>query len=128
MEGPKARTPKPPVVPITKRIPKIALNFTKWKLQRRMVEELREIKNPAEAAKRIAKYTECFDLLDKLGADNCIDPEDFDQEDLNTWAADAGLEPGANLYIGLRNGFQLQVQQFTKPDFLNNNVNPRTAP
>lgn len=52
----------------------------------------------------------------------------FDQEDLNTWAADAGLEPGANLYIGLRNGFQLQVQQFTKPDFLNNNVNPRTAP
>lgn len=52
----------------------------------------------------------------------------FDQDDLNRWAADAGLEPGANLYIGLRNGFQLQVQQFAKPDFLNSNVNPRTAP
>jgi len=32
--------------------------------------------------KRLAKYTECFELLDKLGADNCVDPDDFDQEDL----------------------------------------------
>jgi hypothetical protein len=29
------------------------------------------------------KYTESFNLLDKLGADNCVDPDDFDQEDLN---------------------------------------------
>ena len=74
---------KTPVVNITKRIPKIALNFTKWKLQIRMVTELKQIKDPVASAKRIGKYTECFDLLDRLGADNCIDPEDFDQEDLN---------------------------------------------
>lgn len=34
-------------------------------------------------AKRISKYTECFDLLDRLGADNCIDPDDFCEEDMN---------------------------------------------
>jgi len=48
-----------------------------------MVEELRDLNDPTAAAKRIAKYTECFDILDKLGADNCVDPEDFDKEDLN---------------------------------------------
>jgi len=31
----------------------------------------------------MAKYTECFDLLDRLGADNCIDPDDFCSEDMN---------------------------------------------
>ena len=30
---------------------------------------------------RIKKYTQCFDLLDKMGADNCVDPSDFDKED-----------------------------------------------
>ena len=29
------------------------------------------------------KYTQAYEILDKLGADNCVDPEDFDQEDLN---------------------------------------------
>jgi len=48
-----------------------------------MVTELKDISDPVTATKRIAKYTECFDLLDRLGADNCIDPEDFDNEDLN---------------------------------------------
>ena len=48
-----------------------------------MCTDLREIKNPEEAVKKVAKYTECFDLLDRLGADNCVDPDDFDQEDLN---------------------------------------------
>ena len=48
-----------------------------------MVTDLQDIKDPEAVCKRIAKYTECFDLLDRLGADNCIDPEDFDQEDLN---------------------------------------------
>ncbi|KKN91690.1 hypothetical protein LCGC14_0215720 [marine sediment metagenome] len=47
----------------------------------------------------------------------------FDQEDLNRWAINAGLESRANLYIGLRNGFQLQVQQFTKPDINQQNPN-----
>ena len=65
-------------VPVHKQIPKIALNFTKWKLQQNMVKDLRQISDQIEVSKRIAKYTECFDLLDRLGADNCVDPEDFD--------------------------------------------------
>ena len=28
------------------------------------------------------KYTQSFELLEKLGADNCIDPDDFDEEDI----------------------------------------------
>lgn len=38
----------------------------------------------------------------------------FDQSDLNRWASHAGLTPGGSLYLGLRNGFQIQVQQFAK--------------
>ena len=48
-----------------------------------MVDDLRQISDPEEIKTKIAKYTECFDLLDKLGADNCVDPEDFDQEDMD---------------------------------------------
>lgn len=44
---------------------------------------MRAITNPEEVAQKVAKYTECFDLLDRLGADNCVDPEDFDQEDMD---------------------------------------------
>jgi len=40
----------------------------------------------------------------------------FDQEDLSRWASDAGLLPGNSLYIGLRNGFQIQVQQYFTPE------------
>jgi hypothetical protein len=29
------------------------------------------------------KYSESFNLLNKLGANNCIDQDDFDQEDIN---------------------------------------------
>lgn len=49
----------------------------------------------------------------------------FDQDDLHNWAIDAGLTPGASLFIGLRNGFQLQIQQFalSRQDFAQ-----RTAP
>ncbi|NGE35891.1 ArsR family transcriptional regulator, partial [Klebsiella pneumoniae] len=32
------------------------------------------------------------------------------------WADAAGLAPGESLYIGLRNGFQIQVRHFAKPD------------
>ncbi len=39
----------------------------------------------------------------------------FDQLDLSYWAGEAGLVPGNSLYIGLRNGFQIQLQQFSKP-------------
>ena len=48
-----------------------------------MVTDLRGLTDPVEIQKKIAKYTECFDLLDRLGADNCIDPEDFDEEDMD---------------------------------------------
>src|SRR3989338_182391 len=39
----------------------------------------------------------------------------FEQDDLAHWATAAGLEPGESLYIGLRNGFQIQVRHFAKP-------------
>lgn len=39
----------------------------------------------------------------------------FDQEALTQWAHEAGLATGKSLYIGLRNGFQIQVRHFVKP-------------
>ena len=40
----------------------------------------------------------------------------FDQEELAHWADAAGLTPGESLYVGLKNGFQIQVRHFAKPD------------
>ncbi len=40
----------------------------------------------------------------------------FDQDDIARWATDAGLEVGLSQYIGLRNGFQLQLLQLAKPE------------
>lgn len=40
----------------------------------------------------------------------------FEQEDLARWADAAGLTPGESLYVGLKNGFQIQVRHFAKPD------------
>lgn len=39
----------------------------------------------------------------------------FEQEDLARWASAAGLLPSESLYVGLRNGFQLQLRHFAKP-------------
>lgn len=39
----------------------------------------------------------------------------FEQDDLAQWADAAGLMPGESLYIGLKNGFQIQVRHFAKP-------------
>ncbi|MEE4695733.1 metalloregulator ArsR/SmtB family transcription factor [Pseudomonas alliivorans] len=39
----------------------------------------------------------------------------FEQEDLARWAIAAGLVPGESLYVGLRNGFQIQVRHFQRP-------------
>ncbi|BBP79903.1 MULTISPECIES: ArsR/SmtB family transcription factor [Pseudomonas] len=39
----------------------------------------------------------------------------FEQEDLARWATAAGLMPGDSLYVGLRNGFQIQVRHFQRP-------------
>ncbi|PNA01701.1 MULTISPECIES: metalloregulator ArsR/SmtB family transcription factor [unclassified Pseudomonas] len=38
----------------------------------------------------------------------------FEQDDLARWADAAGLAPGDSLYVGLRNGFQIQVRHFQR--------------
>lgn len=38
----------------------------------------------------------------------------FEPEELTSWAADANLVAGEQLFIGLRNGFQVQVREFWK--------------
>ena len=38
----------------------------------------------------------------------------FEPEELTSWATDAGLAAGESLFIGLRNGFQVQVREFWK--------------
>ncbi|MBV4489572.1 ArsR/SmtB family transcription factor [Pseudomonas oryzicola] len=38
----------------------------------------------------------------------------FEQDDLARWATAAGLTPGDSLYVGLRNGFQIQVRHFQR--------------
>jgi ArsR family transcriptional regulator len=39
----------------------------------------------------------------------------FDDGDLDNWAMKAGLEAGQSSYLGLRNGFQIQMRVFKKP-------------
>ncbi|KJH79454.1 MULTISPECIES: ArsR/SmtB family transcription factor [Pseudomonadaceae] len=39
----------------------------------------------------------------------------FEQDDLARWADAAGLTPGESLYIGLKNGFQIQARYFSRP-------------
>ena len=39
----------------------------------------------------------------------------FEPDDLDEWATDAGLEKGQSIYIGLKNGFQVQVRLFHRP-------------
>ena len=39
----------------------------------------------------------------------------FEQDDLARWAEAAGLRVGESLYLGLKNGFQIQVRHFAKP-------------
>jgi len=40
----------------------------------------------------------------------------FDTEDLDVWAAQAGLTSAQSMYLGLRNGFQIQIRIFIKPE------------
>lgn len=40
----------------------------------------------------------------------------FEQDDLARWANAAGLTPGESLYIGLKNGFQIQARYFSRLD------------
>ena len=44
--------------------------------------ELRELKDPSLMTARVTKFCQCFEILDKLGADNCVDPDDFEEEDM----------------------------------------------
>lgn len=39
----------------------------------------------------------------------------FEQHELSQWAQQAGLIPGDSIYLGLKNGFQIQLRQFGKP-------------
>lgn len=39
----------------------------------------------------------------------------FEPADLDLWASEAGLERGQSIYLGLKNGFQIQIRLFTKP-------------
>lgn len=39
----------------------------------------------------------------------------FTEDDVNGWLQQTDLKPQESLYLGLRNGFQLQVRHFTKP-------------
>lgn len=38
----------------------------------------------------------------------------FEQNELSQWAQQAGLLPGDSIYLGLKNGFQIQLRQFAK--------------
>jgi ArsR family transcriptional regulator len=38
----------------------------------------------------------------------------FTEQDLDAWAQEAGLESGQRVYLGLRNGFQVQMRVFTR--------------
>lgn len=47
----------------------------------------------------------------------------FEQNELSQWARQAGLLPGDSIYLGLKNGFQIQLRQFTKPADNQHNLN-----
>lgn len=85
---------------------------------------LHHVPSPADV------FKDCAQLLNSGGAlvvsDLCRHDQDwakkscgdlwlgFDPEELSDWAQDAGLETKDSLYLGLRNGFQIQVRRFDK--------------
>ncbi|WP_409299248.1 ArsR/SmtB family transcription factor [Pseudomonas sp. KCJK8993] len=80
---------------------------------------------PAEALKQMAQLLQAGGSL--LVTDLCSHNQSwakeacgdlwlgFEQDDLARWATAAGLTPGESLYVGLRNGFQIQVRHFQRP-------------
>ncbi|MGF6315208.1 ArsR/SmtB family transcription factor [Pseudomonas frederiksbergensis] len=80
---------------------------------------------PAEALKRMADLlqpggsllvTELCSHNQSWAREACGDLWlGFEQDDLARWATAAGLIPGESLYVGLRNGFQIQVRHFQRP-------------
>ena len=81
--------------------------------------------NPADALKQMANLLQPGGSL--LVTDLCSHNQNwareacgdlwlgFEQDDLARWATAAGLVPGESLYVGLRNGFQIQVRHFQRP-------------
>ncbi|MFT7185698.1 MAG: 2-polyprenyl-3-methyl-5-hydroxy-6-metoxy-1,4-benzoquinol methylase [Pseudohongiellaceae bacterium] len=47
----------------------------------------------------------------------------FEAEELSTWAERAGFKEVKSVFIGLRNGFQVQLRKFIKPNFINTALN-----
>jgi len=80
---------------------------------------------PAEALKQLARrvqpggsllVTELCSHNQSWAREACGDLWlGFEQDDLARWASAAGLMPGESLYVGLRNGFQIQVRHFQRP-------------
>ncbi len=89
---------------------------------------------PAEALKRFTRLlkpggslilTELCSHDQSWVRDTCGDLWlGFDQDDLNRWAGDVGLTLGGSLYIGLRNGFQIQVQHYFTPELTTRGTAP----
>jgi len=52
----------------------------------------------------------------------------FEQDDLARWASNAGLLPEDSVYLGLRNGFQIQVRHFRQPAETTFNQSNRKPP
>lgn len=85
---------------------------------------LHHVPSPADIfadAAELMRPGGCFVISDLCSHDqdwvreNCGDLWlGFEPEELTRWATDAGLEAGERLFIGLRNGFQVQVREFWK--------------
>ncbi|MFF7706382.1 metalloregulator ArsR/SmtB family transcription factor [Pseudomonas sp. NPDC007930] len=86
---------------------------------------LHHFSDPAAALRRLARRVNPGGSL--LVTELCTHHQDwardacgdlwlgFEQQDLARWATAAGLVPGESLYVGLRNGFQIQVRDFQRP-------------
>lgn len=80
---------------------------------------------PAEALRQLARHvqpggslliTELCSHNQSWARETCGDLWlGFEQDDLVRWAGAAGLQSGESLYIGLKNGFQIQIKHFSKP-------------
>ena len=85
---------------------------------------LHHLAAPGEAMKQLARLVKAGGslLLTELCSHNqswareaCGDLWlGFEQDDLARWADAAGLTPGESLYIGLKNGFQIQTRYFSR--------------
>lgn len=85
---------------------------------------LHHLAAPGEAMKQLARLVKAGGslLLTELCSHNqswareaCGDLWlGFEQDDLARWADAAGLTPGESLYIGLKNGFQIQARYFSR--------------